>query len=337
MTQTLNAIQYYEFIFRSSGEGILIADERMLRHLNPAAAAMLGSTPESFIGKTIREAFKGNHALLNLFEREGSQQLDVRLPRRRLAEGAAETLDTGERIVLLRDITEQRDLDTRRDTLIAAIVHDLKNPISAINGFADLIERYEGNPEKQAHFLKRIQQTTTKLQNVIRPLVDLAWIEAGMPLRHVPIRLDAAIKQAVDNVRPLAREHEVSIATSLQTPLPVVMGDPERLEIVIENMLQNAILYSHAQHPVAIHAWGDEAELYCSVADQGIGIHDDEIESIFDRMYRSEDEQLQDIPGHGLGLTVARTIIRRHGGDMWASSNYGEGTVVTFLLPVVQL
>jgi PAS domain S-box-containing protein len=325
MTQTLNAILFYEFIFRSSGEGILIANDGILQHLNPAAAAMLGSTPESLTGRTIRDVFKSNHALRNLFEREGAQQLDVRLPRRRLAEGTADTLPTGERIVLLRDVTEQRDLDTRRDALSAAIIHDLQNPISAINGFADLIDRYGGLNEQQERFLKRIQQTATKLQHVIRPL------------RHVPIRLDAAVKQAVDTVRPLAREHEVSIATSLQTPLPVVMGDPEQLEIVIEHMLTNAILYSHAEHPVAIHVWGDQTDLYCSVADQGIGINDDELESIFDRMYRSSDERLQEIPGHGLGLTTSRTIIRRHGGDMWASSNFNEGTIVTFVLPVVQL
>ena len=337
MTQTVNTATLFEFLFRSSGEGILIAKDALLQHVNPAAAAMLTTSPEALTGKNYHNAFKSNHALLNLLQREGTQQLDVRLPRRRLAEGIATTVETGERVVLLRDVTEQRELETRRSALTAAIVHDLRSPISAITGFADLIRRYGDLNENQDRFLQRLHETSDKLQNVVGPLVDLAWIEAGMPLRHLPIRLDDTIKAAVTNMQVLARQHDISIATSLQTPLPVVMGDPERLQIVIEHMLSNAILYSHAEHPVAIHAWGDVTDLYCSVADQGIGISDDEVESIFNRLYRSRDARVNAIPGSGLGLTTARTIIQRHGGDMWASSNFDEGTSVTFVLPVVQL
>ncbi len=84
---------------------------------------------------------------------------------------------------------------------------------------------------------------------------------------------------------------------------------------------------------MAIHAWADTHEAYCSVADQGIGIADDELELIFDRLYRSRSEHVLAIPGGGLGLTIARTIIRRHGGDLWATSNLGEGSTFTFVLP----
>ena len=91
--------------------------------------------------------------------------------------------------------------------------------------------------------------------------------------------------------------------------------------------------YSEPQQSVAIHAWSDTEEVYCSVADQGIGIADDEMELIFDRLYRSRDQRVLDIPGGGLGLTMARTIIERHGGDIWATSNLGEGSTFTFVLP----
>jgi len=231
-------------------------------------------------------------------------------------------------------ICETRFLPYRACTTIA---HDLRNPLSAIQGFADLIERFGPLNEKQSRFVTRIRQTSIKLQESLRPLVDLAWIEAGMPLRHVPVRLDDPIIGAVEAVHNLARDHRIGIATSIQKPLPVIMGDPERLKLVIIQLLENAILYSLPEQNVVIHAWGDETDLYCAVADQGIGIADDELEQIFDRMYRAPHERVREINGAGLGLTIAKSIIRRHGGDIWATSNIGEGSTLTFVLPVVRL
>lgn len=325
-----------DYVFRTTGDGILIASPAfLLTHINPAAAAMLSVTPEQVIGRTAKDCFPKNQALINLFVRSGEQTLDVRLPRRRLAVGIAVTLDSGERIVLLQDTTEKRDIENRREMLSKAIAHDLRNPISAIGGFADLIARFGELNEQQTKFLQRIRQTSSKLHDVIGLLVDLAWIEAGMPLQHVPIRLDEAINEVVAEIQPLAQKMRVGLATSVQKPLPIVMGDQTRLHLAIFHLLQNAVLYSAPEDNVAIHAWGDDADVYCSVADQGLGVDDNELGLIFDRMYRSRDEHVRSIPGGGLGLTLARTIIQRHGGDLWASSNLGEGSTFTFVLPSV--
>jgi len=330
--------QFYEYVFRTTDDGILIADgEGRLLHVNPAAAAMLGETVDNLIGTIPRKIFHKNHALVNLFSREGDQTLDVRLPRRRLAVGLATTMSTGERIILLQDVTEKRDLETRREMLSKTIAHDLRNPISAIGGYADLVSKLGDLNEPQTKYLNRIRQTSNKMYDVFESLVGLAWIEAGMPLEHVPIRLGDAINSVVTELEPTAKKRRIGIAIALQNPLPVISGDPDRLHTVMYNLVHNAIIYSNPESNVAIHAWGDEHEVYCSVADQGIGISDDEIEQIFDRMYRSRDERVRDIPGGGLGLTLARTIINRHGGDIWASSNLGEGSTFTFVLPAVQL
>lgn len=336
--QTLNTIGIYDYLFHSTDNGILIVDSRKrISHINAAGAAMLGMTVEDVVGKTPHQIFYKNRALMNLFDREGEQKLDVRLPRRRLAQGIADTLTSGERIIILQDVTERRDIENRREMLSRTIAHDLRNPISAIRGFTDLVNKFGDLNEQQEKYLLRARQTSSKLHDMIITLVDLAWIEAGMPLGHVPIRLDEAIERGVDDVRSIAHSHRISIAISVQRPLPVVMGDPDRLHLVIYHLLHNAIIYSHQEKTVAIHAWGDEQEVYCSVADQGIGIADNELELIFDRMYRSRDEYVRETPGGGLGLTFARTIINRLGGSIWASSNLGEGSTFTFVLPAVHL
>jgi signal transduction histidine kinase len=325
------------FIFRSTSNGILIADsEGVIQEVNSAAASMLAVTIENTLGKTPEQIFKQNPVLLNLFNRSGDQTLDVRLPRRRLAVGIATTLEDGSRIILLQDVTEKQELDSRREALITAIAHDLRNPISAVSGFADLVEKAGDMNPQQQKFMTRIKQTASKLYEVVGSLVDLAWIEAGMPLAHRPIELGVLINKAVNQLTHVALERQVSMAVSLQDPMPSLMGDPERIFSVIYNLLHNAILYSYPEQSVAIHAWGDEHEAYCSVAGRGIGIADDELELIFDRMYRSRDERVRELPGGGLGLTMARTVIKRHGGDIWAASNLGVGSTFTFVLPAVK-
>ena len=131
----------------------------------------------------------------------------------------------------------------------------------------------------------------------------------------------------------MAKEKSITIAVSIQDPLPPVMGDPERIRLVIGKLLHNALLYSDTEQLVAVHAWGDDSEAYCSIADRGFGISDEELELVFDRLFRSKDERVQALPGGGLGLTIARRILQRHGGDIWASSNLGKGSTFTFVLP----
>lgn len=327
----------YDFVFRSASDGILLTDaDQMIIQVNPAAAAMLSLSVEELIGKRPEQCLRHNPALLNLFIREGDQTLDVRLPKRRLAIGVAATLEEGQRIVMLHDVTEKQDLDSRRESLAQTIAHDLRNPIAAIGGYADLVGKFGDLTEQQVKFLGRIRQTTAKLHEVVESLVDLAWIEAGMPMTHRPVDMRLIINKAVHRLTALAVARKITIAISLQDPLPPLMGDPDRLGIAIYNILHNAIMYSHREQTIAIHAWGDVHEAYCSVADRGIGIDDDEIPLIFDRMYRSKDERVRDIPGGGIGLTMAKTIILRHGGDIWASSNLGVGSTFTFVLPAVQ-
>jgi signal transduction histidine kinase len=327
----------YDYLFRTTSDGLIGLDaEGQIVRINPAGAAMLRVTPEACLGLLPAAAFKGNRVLINLLTLHDDVTYDVRLPERRLAVGFGKTLPDGGRMVVLQDVTERRDLESRREALARTIAHDLRNPITAIEGFAELVEKYGDVSDPQARFLKRIRQTSQKLYDLIGTLVDLAWIEAGLPLEHVPVQLSGLIDRVVVELAPFARVRQVTIAISRQDPMPIVVGDPARLQLVIYHLLHNAILYSGPELSVAIHCWQDAEQAFCSVADQGIGIVPSELEQIFDRMYRSSDEHVRALPGGGLGLTIARTIIDRHGGHIWAESTYGHGSTFTFALPLAE-
>lgn len=325
-----------DYLFLANSNGVLIADaDGRITAMNPAASALLSASAGDVIGATPAQTFKDKPALVNLFTRPGEQTLDVRLPHRRLAIGVATTLSDGRRVVLLQDVTEQRELDARRDAFVMTMAHDLRNPIAAIIGYLNLIETVGDLSDDQRLFLSRVTQTAIKLHDAAAELTDLAWIEAGMPLRYVPVMLQRAIESAIDNLSSNALDKHITIAVSVQDPLPLVMGDADRLRVVIERLLDNAIRYSADEQIVAIHAWGDEQDVYCSVADRGIGIADNELELVFDRLYRSPDERVQAVHGSGIGLTMAKRIIHRHGGDIWAVSNLDKGSTFTFRLPAV--
>ncbi len=302
----------------------------ILIRINPAGVAMLRCPVENCIGKKSSDLFKDQPALLALLSGDTAHRIP--LPDRRVAQGIFRAQTGGGRLVLLRDITERDDLESRRVQLSRAIAHDLNNPISAIEGFVDLVAMYGPLTPEQQRFNTRIRQTIQKIQKVIRPLVDLAWIEAGMPMDRVPVQLDRIIQDVAADLADMARLKHIVIAISAQQPMPTVMGDAVRLRQVVYNLVHNAILYSQPEQSIAIHAFADEQQIHCSVADQGIGIAEHDLGHVFDRLYRAE--AVRDLPGGGIGLTLAREIVKRHGGTIHAESTLGQGSTFVFTLPV---
>jgi len=326
----------YAFIFRHAAEGILVINHyNDLLHINPAAVGMLAVDAEACMGRPVKEIFANNPPLLRLCSLGGTEKTDIRLPKDRLATGIAQDLD-GRRVVLLHDVTEQRELDSRREALVRRIAHDLRNPLNALAGYANLVEKSGVLTPLQGKFLTRIQQTTTKLYEMAAKLVDLSWIEAGMPLEYVPVELTSLTREVMRELSTDAQQRGISIVNSIPNELPPVMGDPKRLKQVIFNLLDNAIRYSLDGMNVVIHAWHQDDEVFYTVADQGLGIAEDEVDKIWDRMWRSSDDRIRDIPGGGIGLSFARIIIQRHGGAVWAESDLGEGSTFSFRLPLTR-
>lgn len=328
----------YEFILRRAAEGILhIAADGKCAKLNPAGAAMLRVTASDIIGKTVPEAFPNNPLLIRLL-RQGQPSpmtLDIPLPRDRIAQGTAEDLPDGTRAAILHDVTELRDLESRRAELIRTIAHDLRNPINAMSGYADLVLKFGEVNERQSRFVTRIRQTSNKLIEVSSSLLNLAWFEAGMPMAYLPFDMASLVREVVREKSPKAKDRSIRLVISIQDAMPTIMGHPNAIKEAIAHLLDNAIQYSDSYSNIVIHAWQQGSMVMCSVADRGMGIAPEEMDLIWDRMWRSP--RVQEIPGGGIGLTYARMVIERHGGRIWAESTLGKGSTFTFLLPFVEI
>lgn len=329
--------EQYDYLFRTASDGLIVVGATgKIARINPAAAAMLRLAPETGVGHLPSETFKDTPLLVTLLNTNHETTLEFMMPGSRLAAATARTLKGGVRLAVIQDVTEQRDLESRREALARRIAHDMRNLLSAMEGYADLVEKFGAVNAKQQHFLRRIGQTSRKLHDLAGTLVDLAWLEAGLPLQHVPVHINDLVESVVAELAMFARQRGQSIAVSAQDPMPVVMGDPQRLRQVVYHLLHNALLYSYGEQSVAIHCWQDDGQAYCSVADQGMGILPGELDLVFDRMYRSQDEAVRNLPGGGLGLTISRTIVERHGGRIIVESTYGQGSTFTFELPMAE-
>lgn len=325
----------HELIFRMAAEGIVLIDaDGVCVALNPAAAAMLQLTPAEVIGKLGKEAFPKFPNLVRLLRKGGPGTLDIPLPLDRIAQGVGADLAEGGRLVLMHDVSEQRQLEGRREALVKAISHDLRNPLNALSGYADLVSKFGELNEQQMRFMTRIRQTSAKLWELTASLVNLAWIESGMPLQYVPFDLAELIREVVGDLGGQALGKQVRLVISILDMVPPIMGDRMRIKQALHHLVENAIQYSAPESNVVVHAWRQDEVVYCSVADRGIGIAESDIELIWDRMWRSSDERVLTVAGGGIGLTYARTVIERHGGKIWVESKLEQGTTFTFVLPL---
>jgi PAS domain S-box-containing protein len=331
----------FDLLLQRTSDGVILFDSNgMVLQVNPAAAGMLGLALAEWWEKPLDAAFAKVPQLAAFlsqdFTREQPLTAELRLGKKRMVNLHALPLPDGQRMAILREITDRHDLESRRDALIHTITHDIRNPLMAMGGYIELVSKLGSLNLDQAQYLARAQTTIHKLYEALGELVDLAWLEAGIPLKHLPIQASDLIRRAIENLEPMARDKQITLAVAIQDPLPLVMGDEERLYQAIYNLVHNALLYSYNQTVVAVHSWGDTREVFFSVADQGIGIAEAEIDTIFDRLYRSTDERVKALPGAGLGLTIAKRIIVSQGGSIWVNSTLDDGSKFTFALPSVE-
>ena len=228
-----------------------------------------------------------------------------------------------------------RELDRMRAVLIANVSHELRTPLGLIKLACSTLQRsnVDIDRETQLEFLQDISDEADKLEKIVSNLLDLSRVENGwMSLEKQPVDMGRLAGNVVQDMKIQFPSRQFVHAFP-STPL-VVTADPERLEQVLRNLLGNAIRYSPEGGPITVRGRRTKEKIVISISDQGIGIPPKDLESVFDRFYRVENEVTQRARGAGLGLAVCRDIVEAHDGRIWIESTLGERTSVFFDLPV---
>ncbi len=327
---------HFEFVFHHTATGILLVDpDGVLVRFNPAAASLLalGSAAR---GQPLGAVFDDQPHLLRALTSPETDAGPVTLANRRQVRVVSSNPAGCERMILVEDVTGQQAIDSGRAALVRQIAHDLRNPIHALSGFADLAATEPGASPEQIEYLERVQRIADKLYNLAGTLVELAWIESGMPLEQTPVRLDEVIRAAIAALADEAQRRASTVELELPGDLPPVLGDAARLQQALDAVLRNALFYAPDGAPVTIRASRSSGEVCCEVVDRGFGIAPDDLPKVFDRLWRSDDPRVLAVPGGGIGLTLAQAIVLRHGGRIAIASTPGAGTTVTLALPAAE-
>ncbi len=331
----------FRTLFEHAPDTILVADaEGRYLDVNPAATALLEyerdellrlSVPD--VVAAVRERTGAEYAA---FRERGVWRGELELRRKDgglvpvEVQATAVNLPTGAvNIAVARDITERRGREQRQQEFLAMVAHDLRTPLTALKGYADLMLRRGAYNERQ---MATIAAQAGRLDRLVGDVLEVSRLDAHrLELRRGAVELTDLVRQCIAEAGEMADGYTVRMAL----PDGSIVGhwDADRVCQVIQNLVMNAIKYSPQGGEVVVRAedCGDRARV--SVADHGIGIPAGAVPHLFDRFYRAENAEAGRIKGLGLGLYIAKELVEAHGGAMAVESVLGAGSTFSFTLP----
>lgn len=242
-------------------------------------------------------------------------------------------------LVMIRDARREQELMELRSEFVSIVSHQLRTPASAVKWYLEtLIDNRRGNPvnEWQVDKLHQAYQSNERMISLINDLLNVSRLDSGkFELHAKSVDLPKMVEEVQNELVHFASAHNVEIISHLPADLPAVSADADKVREVVLNLLTNAIKYNRpGHHEVTITTAVKGKMVEVAVQDQGIGIPKKGQDHMFEKFYRADNAVESQTEGSGLGLYIAREIIRLHGGDIWLTSEEGVGTTVYFNLPV---
>ena len=321
-------------------DGILMTDvEENILLVNPAAARLFNFDETKVIGHSLIEALHDYEIdeIVKKSINSGSEQ-NVQLESSgRFLRLVAVPISPGRSnatLVLFQDLTELRNLQTMRRELIGNISHDLRTPIAGIKAMVETLQDTALDDKKTAKdFLTRIDNEVNRLTQMVSEITELSRIESGRAeLRKEPININLLIQDVITQINPLADSQHLIINTSLNTDLPIISADKDRIRQTLINLIHNATKFNHPGGKILISSNFNALFVIVSVSDTGIGISKGDLPHIFERFYKGDKSRTKG--GSGLGLAIAKHTIQAHGGNISVISEEGKGSTFSFTIPI---
>jgi len=342
-------------------DGVIVFDhEDRMTSANPAVERVLGLLPEAFLNMRLHdivaqggegEAAESALAVFTAFVsskqkiQQGARlaeckfELGEKMIEASFAPVAHQEGEPLDIVAVFRDVTRQARIDRLKEEFVSVAAHELKTPMTALQGYTALLlsESVGQVTPTQEQFLQIIKTNVERLTDLANDLLDVSHIEAGMmKLQIQELQLSDLVEEAVMTFRIEAEKKGLVLAVDVPRDLPKVWGDRGRLVQLLTNLMSNACKYTPGGGKVGITARRVNGQIQIDVMDTGIGISRQDQEQIFSRFFRADNPLIREIGGSGLGLSIAKSIVSLHGGEIWVDSELGQGSVFSFTLPLVQ-
>jgi signal transduction histidine kinase/HAMP domain-containing protein len=340
---------------RSAREGasvlraVLDATPDAIALLDPSGAAIVDNPPM----RAVRAAFGpratavDQHGTLLPLDlgpdaAEARDEITLLGTRRSFARYAAPVHDSHGRLIgrllVLREVTGEREAERVKEEFFALVSHELRTPLTAILGYVELVlgehAREDAADEEQIRYLQIVERNAQRLLRLVGDLLFAAQVESGSLLLEPGIvDLPQITREAVEAARPRAEDAGILLSAKIE-PLEPCVGDRDRIAQVLDNLISNALKFTHADGRVEVRLSAEGGSARIDVADTGVGVPAEEQARLFDRFFRASNATARAVPGVGLGLMIVRAIVAAHGGEIAVSSEIGAGTTFTVRLPL---
>lgn len=320
-------------IFRENKPLVIDDVEKDPRHFG-TVGEQIEFRPRSLVGVPMRIREKPMGVLEALNKRDGTfSQKDAQILFIIASQAAVAIHNTRLLQALQRAYDELSQLDDLKSNFMAIASHELRTPLGLILGYGTFLkEKAHGEISEHADM---VLNSALRMQSLVEDMTNMNLLKIGSTELYMDrMPLQQAIQSAVENIRSTAEAKNQRLSLQLpRTPL-YVQGDAEKLELVFINLLSNAIRYTPAQGQIWVRAYEQGDEVWAETEDTGAGIPANELESIFKEFYQAEEHMTRRYGGLGLGLAIARGLIKLHGGRIWAESDGpGRGSTFKLVLP----
>ncbi len=251
----------------------------------------------------------------------------------RIFEINAAPLPSGGALAVLHDVTSIETAEKSRRDFIANVSHELRTPLTSIQGYVEtLIEEKGASPATTREFLGIILKNATRMNRLTEDLLALASVESpDYKVKQQPLRASALVDDAIASMGGMVVDSGVELEFS-GAPDRMVMADPDAMNQVFGNLIENAMKYGKSGKRIRVGAREVDSEVEFTVRDFGQGIASEHLERIFERFYRVDKARSRESGGTGLGLAIVKHIVQAHGGRIWAESELGSGATFHFTL-----
>lgn len=327
IVMTVNVIVAASAMFISTHDLSLLA---LLLAYSIAMAAIYSVLVSASIGSSLR-------TMALAARRMSAGDLTVRVPlppERELAELSAAFNAMAEQLDLA--FRRQRELEEARQGLIAAVSHDLRTPLASLRVMVEAInDGIASDPETVQRYIRAMERETVSLGRLIDDLFEMARLDAGqVQLRLQPNPIASIVQETLDSLRAQASRQGIALRSNVPGSMPPVLVDPDRIQRVLFNLIQNAIRHTPADGTVIVEAFDRGADIQVNVRDSGEGIPNVDLPRVFERFYRGDKARSRDgSAGAGLGLSIAKRLVETHGGRIWVAQPAEGGSVFSFTLP----
>lgn len=238
-------------------------------------------------------------------------------------------------VAVIRDMTEERKLDKLRNDFIANVSHELRTPISMMQGYSEaIVDDIAGTDEEKKEMASVIYDESLRMGRLVNELLDLARMEAGhIQLTMEETDVNSFLQRITRKFQGLAKEKEINLEHDLQSKNLSIQFDPDRIEQVMTNLIDNAIRHTPHYGEVKVIERSDERGLLIEVKDSGSGIPEEDLPFVFERFYKADKARTRGRSGTGLGLAIAKNIIEAHKGHITVQSKTGHGTTFSIFIP----